>query len=205
MNKKESIYKTFSLTALDLPIFYSNPGGLRFELSTGGSYLHQFFTAHKKASEICEYLFDDLKTITLCVDYFGDESPIDCLSIAKTLKSIELWPTVKKEHWFIPEKEQDEDNKVPYGKHYISYEISTELLDNILWSNLSSDLNIQPSPGCRLHMFDFKNQIHIWPYDDRGMDIVGPNHSLLKKLYHKFKHYLLDYEIEVMRNTFEED
>ncbi len=68
MNIKDKIHQQFGLSALESPIFYSNPGGLRVELSTGGSYLHQFLTAHKKASEICEFLFNDITKILLVIE-----------------------------------------------------------------------------------------------------------------------------------------
>ena len=32
------------------------------------------------------------------------------------------------------------------------------------------------------------------PYDDRGMDVIGPNHALLADLYHRFNERLLDYD-----------
>ena len=199
MNIKDKIHQQFGLSALESPIFYSNPGGLRVELSTGGSYLHQFLTAHKKASEICEFLFNDITKILLVIEYFGHESPLHCLGVAKQLKDLELWPKAKKQHWFVREK----DSSVSFGQHFIAYEVSTEFIDNILWSNIASDLGVKPRANCRLHIFDFTQGVHVFPYDDRGLDIVGPNSNLLGVIYHKFKNYLLDYDIEIMRETFE--
>lgn len=42
----------------------------------------------------------------------------------------------------------------------------------------------------------------VWPYNDRGMDIVGPNHKLLSYLYGKFNDYLLDHDRDVMDTVF---
>nr|WP_259641718.1 DUF3885 domain-containing protein [Pseudomonas salomonii] len=42
----------------------------------------------------------------------------------------------------------------------------------------------------------------IFPYDDRGMDVVGPNTDLLLQLYRHHHAYLLDYDRPVMDITF---
>ena len=42
----------------------------------------------------------------------------------------------------------------------------------------------------------------MFPYDDRGMDVVGPNFQLLLALYQKHHSYLLQYDIEAMDATF---
>jgi hypothetical protein len=202
MRIQESIYNSFSSSILERPVFYSNPGGLRFELSTGGTYLDQFLTAHNKANEICSYIFRNINSFILCISFYGNEIPLNCLKLARQLKEAELWPKIKKEHWFTPEEDPDEDEDT-YGLHYIAFEISTDYLVNVLWCALSSDFGvIKPSPLCSFHLFDLTNKVHIFPYDDRGMDIVGPNHKLLEKLYFKFEKYLLDYDLEAMKETF---
>lgn len=42
----------------------------------------------------------------------------------------------------------------------------------------------------------------VFPYDDRGMDVAGPNKDLLSQLYHQHNIYLLDYDRCAMDNTF---
>ncbi|MHC8338757.1 DUF3885 domain-containing protein [Pseudomonas sp. HLT2-19-2] len=39
-------------------------------------------------------------------------------------------------------------------------------------------------------------------YDDRGMDVVGPNKDLLSQLYRQHHTYLLDYDRHTMDTTF---
>lgn len=195
---RTEIESVFGPHALTSPIFYLNPGGLRFELSAGGSYIHQFITAQIKAREICNFIFEGIDEILLCCEYFGKYDQSGLLSVARSLKEIELWPQATKEYWFVPEADND-----ILGQHIIAFKISMKYLDNILWSNISSDLGVRPSASCRLHMFDFNRSIHVFPYDDRGMDVVGPNHDMLKKVYLKYYHYLLDSDIDSMKETFQ--
>ncbi len=42
----------------------------------------------------------------------------------------------------------------------------------------------------------------VHPYDDRGMDVVGPNHALLADLYARFDAYLSDSDREWIRVFF---
>lgn len=42
----------------------------------------------------------------------------------------------------------------------------------------------------------------VFPYDDRGMDVVGPNKNLLLQLYRQHHPYLLDYDRDAMDATF---
>lgn len=198
MTAQIEIEHIFGTSALVPPIFYNNPGGLRFKLSEGGSFIHQFLTAYRKASEICNYTLSDISEILLVAEYFGYRYQHNILSVAKSLKEIQLWLNVKKRHWF-----QAEEIGSDYGQHFLSYAISKTHLDSILWSNIASDLGVTPCARCRIHIFDLQNKIHVFLYDDRGMDITGPNHDALKSLYKKYRHYLLEHDIEIMNKTFE--
>jgi hypothetical protein len=39
-------------------------------------------------------------------------------------------------------------------------------------------------------------------YDDRGMDVVGPDRSRLTELYRRYNDYLLDYDREIMDSVY---
>lgn len=45
--------------------------------------------------------------------------------------------------------------------------------------------------------------IIFYLYDDRGLDIVSLNKQSLKPIYERFKDWLLDYDIDRMKETFE--
>lgn len=61
---------------------------------------------------------------------------------------------------------------------------------------------IQPKPNCILYLFNLKKHVMVFPYDDRGMDVVGPNKNLLLQLYRLHHTYLLDYDRHTMDTTF---
>jgi len=204
MTIRTQIENKFDGKAFKRPLFYNYKGGLRFELSEGGNYLNQFLTAHRKGMEVCGRVFSGCEDITICVRVYGSKTLLSSLSTLKSLRDAGLYPTSEKEHWteFDEEWEGDEDYADSLW-HFIAFKAPIENLINALWCALSSDLgNIEPSPMADIYLFNLDKEIMAFPYDDRGMDIVGPNKQFLKEQYDKFGHYLLDYDREVMDAVF---
>ncbi len=204
MEIRRKIETIFGGNLFDGQLFYLYPGGLRFELSEGGHFLHQFLTAHRKGLEICKQALSPENDMTVCFKIFGQKYLFATLSVIRELKHSGLFIATPKEHWTVREEEWKDDEE--YANclwHYLAFQVPLELLPNILWCAFSSDFGIiKPNPGARVYLFNFKKNIMIHPYDDRGMDIVGPNKRLLKELYHDFNGYLLDYDRAAMDAVF---
>jgi hypothetical protein len=204
MNIRESIEHQFEGKAFKRPLFYHYEGGLRFELSENGTYLKQFLTAHRKGMEICTQIFNDCENITICVKIYGGKTLLSCLSILKSLREAGLYPTSDKEYWTeFDEEWQDDEDFTGSLWHYIAFKIPAEYLVNALWCALSSDFGcIKPSPEADIYLFNLDKEVMAFPYDDRGMDVVGPNKQFLKEQYDQFGHYLLGYDSEAMDAEF---
>jgi len=204
MKIRSRINSMFDGKAFKRPLFYNYEGGLRFELSEGGDYLNQFVTAHRKGMEICQDIFTMNDQLTICIKLFGRESLLSCLSPIRELNDAGLFPLVEKEHWTEFDEEWVEDEEYrEHLWHYIAFNASSELVLNALWCAFSSDFEcIAPSPSVTTYLFNFHKEIMVLPYDDRGMDIVGPNSQYLKGLYHKFGRYLLEHDRKAMDASF---
>jgi Domain of unknown function (DUF3885) len=62
----------------------------------------------------------------------------------------------------------------------VVFEISLEVMQNILWCCMARDFDtIKPNPGCSLYLVNLQSGLMVWPYDDRGLDVVGPNREVL--------------------------
>lgn len=204
MNIRTQIENIFDGKAFKRPLFYSYEGGLRFELSEGGNYLNQFLTAHKKGTEVCSHVFSGCENITICVRVYGGKSLLSSLSTLRSLGEAGLYPESEKEHWseFDEEWRGDKDYADSLW-HYIAFKAPYEYLVNALWCALSSDFGfIEPRPMADIYLFNLDKKVMVFHYDDRGMDIVGPNKQFLKEQYDKFGHYLLDYDKEAMDAVF---
>jgi hypothetical protein len=204
MSIQTQIDDIFNGQAFKRPLFYSYSGGLRFEMSEGGHYLNQFITAHRKGSEVCAYVFSGATHITVCVKIYGRKSLLSCYAALKSLRDSGLYPSSEKEHWTSSDEEWlgDEDYTDSLW-HYIAFHLPPEYLVNALWCAFASDFGvINPNPRAMIYLFNLDNRIMVWPYDDRGMDMVGPNKELLKELYVQFNDYLLDYDRDAMDAVF---
>lgn len=204
MKIQTQIEEKFEGKAFERPLFYRYEGGLRFELSEGGSYLNQFLTAHRKAMEICERIFYTDEDITVCVRVYGGKRLLSCLSALRDLREAGLYPETDKEHWtqFDEEWSGDEDYSNSLW-HFIAFKATSEYLVNALWCGLASDFGfIKPDPMADVYLFNLPHGIMALPYDDRGMDVVGPNKRFLKSLYDEFGHYLLEYDRDAMDASF---
>jgi Domain of unknown function (DUF3885) len=85
----------------------------------------------------------------------------------------------------------------------VVFEVPLELMQNILWCALARDFDtIKPNPGCLLYLFNLQSGLMVWPYDDRGLDVVGTNREVLTGLYVKHSRWLLEHDREKMDAVF---
>jgi len=197
MNHRVAIEETFLGRAFLRPLFYSYPGGLRFELSEGGHAIDQFLTAHHKASEICRDIFSGIDNLTICLRvYYFQESAFTYRSTLRDLANAGIKIPRSRSIWV---EEIAEDCSL-----LVAFSASTTLLPRLLWCALSADFGlIRPRPLCSVYLFNLDAHVMAFPYDDRGMDVVGPNPSLLEGLYRKHGAYLLEHDRDAMRASFD--
>ncbi len=202
MKIRNQIKNTFDGKAFERPLFYAYKGGLRFELSEGGHYLNQFLTAHRKGSEICDVIFDENSTVSVCIKFYGTNNLLSSLSLFRAFKEAGIVIPKAREYWseYNEDEECFEENQISRW-HYVAFQVPNEMLNILLWCSFATDC-IQPNPGAMIYLFNFDKQIMVWPYDDRGMDVVGKNHKFLKELYNEFNDYLLDYDRETIDKVF---
>ncbi|VVE59294.1 hypothetical protein PAN31117_05239 [Pandoraea anapnoica] len=88
----------------------------------------------------------------------------------------------------------------------VAFRTEVALIPNLLWCALSTQFGyIRPQPYCQVYLFNLEKRIMALPYDDRGMDVVGPNHALLAAIFRKHYRYLLEHDISTMRQTFRDE
>lgn len=205
MRFRSEIESIFEGKAFLRPLFYSYPGGLRFELSEGGSAIEQFLLALRKATTICADIFPVGKPITVCLRAFGKPNLFAYRNLLSELRLAGISIPRSRCLWLVaPSPDDDFDDEDDISWLHIAFEARTSLLQNLLWSAFATDLgSIRPRPRCDIYLFNLSDKVMVWPYDDRGMDVVGPNHLLLSQIYSKHSQYLLDYDRQTMAATFE--
>ncbi|WPD75488.1 DUF3885 domain-containing protein [Dickeya fangzhongdai] len=198
-NIKHQLHALFQGKLFTRPLFYQNPGALRFSLSESGHALQQFITAHRKASEIAEYIFSPGSLSYLCLRFYGNRRLIVSRPLLRQLKQMELLPVTQTEYWQEPFDPTSDDEPDMGVWHHIAFRLQPEMLSSALWCALATDFPcIQPNPHALVYLINAEQRVALFPYDDRGMDVIGDNHSRLSELYHRFNHYLLEHDRSLM-------
>ena len=200
---RKAVRDIFGVQAFGPAVFYTFPGGLRFALGEGGTPFDQVLTALRKASTVCRDVFADADVLTVCL---GQYAPDTEFAVRSTLRQLALAGV------FIPRERdihidvQACDAAIVGGADVrwlsIVFALPVSKLENVLWCAVATNVNIVPNPGCRIHLVNCAAQLMVHPYDERGMDVVGPNRALLGQLYRKHNAWLLDYDRGAMDAAF---
>ncbi|MCU1771464.1 DUF3885 domain-containing protein [Pseudomonas sp. 13B_3.2_Bac1] len=205
MNLQLEIDRMFGGCAFARPLFYSYPGGLRFELSETGGVIQQFQTALLKSTKICSDIFLDDATLVACLRVHSGSNQFAHRSRIHALRSAGINIPTQRSVW--SEKIDPEEWLCESEPEYwinVAFEAPATLLQAFLWCALASDFGvIQPNPECAVYLFNLKKHVMVFPYDDRGMDVVGPNKDFLSQLYRQHHIYLLGYDRHTMDSTFQ--
>ncbi len=203
---RERIEVVFEGKAFLRPLFYNYQGGLRFELSEPGSYTHQFRTALNKSVEICEKVFEPTPELVACLKMFMEGNAFTARQALRKLKDLGICIPQQREIWTEPPDDEDwVQGDIPQYWVTIAFPIEKTMLEPLLWSACAKDFQIEPKAPCSIYFMDLVRGVMALPYDDRGMDIVGPNHTLLSEIFATHRHYLLGYDMDTMRATFAPD
>lgn len=186
----------FGPAALRWGLFYGHDPALRFELSEGGGYIEMFTRAYDRAREITAAAFEGTERLTVVLAQECHGEPGERAAAVRSLRSCGIRLPSPRARW--TEQGDDED----FSSAYLAFHCGPEMINRLLWGALAVEIGIRPRLTCRVYLADVERGILVHPYDDRGMDIIGPNHALLHDLYSRFNAWLLDYDRERMDGFF---
>jgi hypothetical protein len=189
---REALYGAFGADAFALACFYANEPALRFELSRDGHRLEQFAQAWDRARPIVDHAFGDSAELVVVLSSFDGGSPMAARTLFRSLRALGVRMGRPRAWWTEPHA--DEWTREPETRRFVAFTSGREALHRLLWGALAADLGIRPRLDGQLFVADPARGIVVHPYDDRGMDLVGPNRVLLADLYHRFNDALLDYD-----------
>ena len=202
---REKIFKAFTNKIFHIPLFYKYKGGIRFELSDDNCSIRQFLTAFEKSKPIINKIIGANSEITVCLRARLEFPIFKNRWKLKHLKNAGVTLGKNRDIWI--EEIKDIDLLDSDGKNfwvYIAFHTPVIFIDNFMWCALSNDLGvIKPAPGVMVYFFDIDRGIAIYPYDARGMDVVGNNHNFLRKIYDEFKENIFHYDAAKISSVFE--
>ena len=181
-------------------LFYRHPGGLRFALSRDGSPLEMVLTALHRATLICQDIFAEDDAILVHLQRHAPARRFQLRGMLRELRLAGISPPRSRQVWV-----EDPDSGQEAWVH-CAFELPGSNLPSLLWCALTVDIaSLRPRPECRVYLIHPGKDITVHPYDDRGMDVIGRGAAVLKALYVKHHDWLLDYDIDAMKQTFFED
>jgi hypothetical protein len=203
---RNQIARIFDEKAFERPLFYAFPRGLRFELSEGGSMLEQFLLALQKGQTICSDIFTIEESLTVCLRFRAEQNVFKHKPLLNELRIAGIKMPSEREIWVDGVEVDDrlDETQAEWNVH-VAFRLPLSSLKQLLWCAFARDFGpIRPRLSANIYLFNLSDRIVVWPYDDRGMDVVGPNHGLLKFLYAKYNRFLLAHDRDAMDDTFAE-
>ena len=203
MNPRDRIRKIFGTTIFNRPLFCAYPAGLRFGLSEGEDASEQLAVALRKSQAICKDIFADDHVITVCLRTYSDDNRFCHRKSLLALRRAGIYIPAQRWLWSEESDEDDgcEETRPDYWL-YLAFESPATSLEALLTCALAKDLDEEIHTCCDLYLFDLEKGVVAFPYDDRGMDVVGPNAEALRNLYYTHQEYLFGYNLEIMEKTF---
>lgn len=195
---REEIHRVFGPAALEWGLFYRNHPALRFELSDGGVYVEMFTRAYDRAREILAVVFAGTDELTVVLSEAGGGGMLSHLSGFRALRACGI-PFPRP---YVAWKETTGAEWDHVERVFLAFRCGREMLNRLLWGALATELGVRPRLLSHLYLADPERGILAHPYDDRGMDLIGRNHTLLRELYTRFGEYLLDFDRERMDGFF---
>ena len=203
MHLRNQIEERFGSALFEQPLFYCYPNGLRFGLSEGKTYIEQFLVALRKALAVSSDVFSDSDRFVLCLRAHMEGSAFSYRRILQGLQNAQIPISADRNVWSQVLPEDDwADEEEPESSIFLAFTVPVALLQNVLWCALAGDISIRPSLNCSVYLLNLKTSVAIFPYDDRGMDVVGPNTRVLSSLFAKHQDFLLPYDLPQMQSTF---
>jgi hypothetical protein len=191
------LFRVFGPRALALGLFYVNTPALRLELSRYGPWLEQFEQAWDRAREVADTVFADTERLVVVVSGRGGPPLLAQRELFRSVRDCGVRMERPRGWWSEPDVDE-----IAGVRTFVAFTCGREALHRLLWGALAVDLGVRPRLRGELYVADPARGVLIYPYDDRGMDVIGPNHALLAELHRRFGDYLLNYDRERMDGWF---
>lgn len=144
-----------------------------------------------RARAIADHALGDARELVVVLTTFNGDTPRENRALFRSLRRCGV-PVGQPRAWWT-ESYQDGWMDQPDPRFYAAFACGREALHRLLWGALARELGVRPRLAGDLFIADPARGLVLHPYDDRGMDVIGPRDALLD-LYHRFNEQLLEDE-----------
>ena len=159
--------------------------------------------ALQKATTVLDDVFAKSDHVVLCLETRVEQSIFSCREMLIGLREAQICIPADRTFWTrsVPQDDWAYELEPEYSVA-LAFTLPRTLMKNVLWCALALDLGIRPRLACSVYLLNLRTGIAVFPYDDPGMDIVGPNAVVLKELFTRHHGLLLPYDLAAMEATF---
>lgn len=207
---REDWLRIFGMDVADYGMNFAGPSlrlklGQRDEQLSLVDQVDQFVSAFDRARVILDHVFAGSSRLAVLFEYYGSGSIVGDIDFLR--KTRECAGRIGRPHeyyhaWAPGQTAEDIAECGPDVHTRVLFTIERRHLHRITWGTLAKDIGIHPCIPGWMYIADKELGIVAHPYDDRGMDIAGPNRQLLRRLYVEFNDWLLDYNRKRMDGGF---
>ena len=172
-------------------IFYRYPISLRFELEKGSTHIHRFTESFSRARAIMGDLLVHALDLRVTLLFHSERVRL----IARQLRDLEI-PIPKQRRLEKVVLEGDEPGRT------LTVSIDKISLNSLCFASCGTELGVRPRLSADAFIWSASLGVIAHPYDDRGMDVAATRADLLHELLEKRVDWLLDYDLDEMRNRF---
>ena len=195
MSLRSRIETTFGAHACSDAVFFAAPIGLRFALAKegAGSSADHAALATRDALRICREIFDSEGLLVDCLKTSVVDGVSELEAIQKKLQSLGVSLGSPAEVWRQACSGYDNSEMCEVG----AFHVPAAEIRQLLWHAITADLGtLRSGPSAGVYLFNIPRGIAAHPYDDRGMDVFGPNGRALKDLGERHGDLLLQARVE---------
>lgn len=204
MGLRVEIGKTFGSGLFERPLFHCYPGGLRFELAKEGTAIQRFLGAHHTALLVAQDAFRGEDHVALCLRARTRVGRgFECRELLRELAAAQIPIPSQRTLWTDAVRPDDRaGDDEPQVDLTLAFRVPVGLLSNVLWCAFATELGIRPALHCAVYLLNLEAGVALFPYDDRGMDVVGPGRHTLQMLHARHHSRLLPHDLPAMQRTF---
>ncbi|ASN80490.1 DUF3885 domain-containing protein [Deinococcus ficus] len=191
------VFDVFGPAAVGHAVFYHHEPALRFELAGGETVVDRFSQAYDRARLIASRAFERTERVTVVLATYVINERTAQTQLSRSARSCGVAIPRKRESVLWPS-----DDAGNPARLLMAFEMDVEAVPRLLWGVLAREVGVRPRLDGALYLADLDHGILVHPYDDRGMDVIGPNTERIAMLYREFQAWRLAYDHERMEGFF---
>ena len=171
-------------------LFHRDRRALRFELAVGEGIVNKHLSAYSRAACVLASAFEGSGDLLAVLWFHHGETPLSASTVKRLSKDCRSLG--------LPLAERFSDLDVAGQRLMVTVRLRPEEVMRAVWGAVARELGVRPRIAADVHVLSVERGIVSHIYDDRGMDVSGPNVEVLRGLFTRHRDLLLSHDLAEM-------